>query len=302
MEVQSSAVAPEAQNATPTEEAPSVEASSPKVEDKSKEQAEFEMEMARRFTSLTKREKQTLERERKLKEQWGEVENYQKAKELAKKDIDSFLRAHGLDYSKVTDFYLNNSKPTPEMQIEALREQIEQDKRDREARALRDEEEQVNRVVEGHKVQIRDYIDSKPDDFELIRTHDAYDTVFETIEEVWKKTGQILPMDKAAAQIEEELENETKRLLGLKKVQKLYKPSESVSEEEPSKETVSPEKSPTVPKMVVSGQSTSPKTLTNTMVSQATPAGKEPYLSDDESKKRMAEFIKAEMAKRAKVS
>lgn len=276
--------------ASPVVETPVTEAK-PTLEAPKEESKIDPLDLSRKFAALMKREKLLTQREKETNDKWSEVEKLQKAKLKAKDDIGSFLQEHGLTYKEVTDYYLNGGTPTVEMKLRRLEEQIEQDKlkRDEDEATKRQSEldSQNERVIESHKRQVKEFIDSKPEDFELIKANDAHDEVFNVIESYWQKTGQILPMDKAAAHVEEEFLNETKKLFELKKVKSFYEPKK----EEEAKEVATPMPS-VVPRMVPS----SPKTLTNQMAAQVAPAKQvSSYLSEDESKRKMAEFLKSQM-------
>ncbi len=213
---------------------------------------------------------------------------YQYAKKQAQLDPIGLIEKLGIDYRKITDAVLSDRKPTPEMLIQNLREQVEKDRQERDAAAQRAKVQEADRVIDSHKAEISEFINSKPDEFELIRANDAAHMVLEIIENVWTKAGKILPYQEVAKEVEEWLEAETKKLLGLKKFQSYLKPKEEPVEPELKN---SPQSS-TPPRMVVQ----SPTTLTNKMASQAVPSpASKGYLSDEESKKRLAEWYRSQM-------
>jgi len=205
---------------TPSTVAPVVEA--PKETPKEIEipkKTEEELKFASRFAAMAKKERELQAREKALKEEAAKYSDYERAVKEAKQNPVAFMEKHGLTYKEVTDFILNDRKLSPEAQIKQMRDQMEADKKERLDAEQKRQAEWIENTYRQHKAEIRTYCDKATDACELIRASESYDAVFEVIEAYYQKTGQVLPIDKAASEVENHLEAEGRKLLALKKFQ-----------------------------------------------------------------------------------
>ena len=235
-------------------------------------------DLSRRFAAIARRERALQQREAQAKEQLESVQRFEAARKAARTNPIAFLQEAGLSFQEITDYVLNDNQPSPDAQIKALKEQIEQDKRDREALEAQRREQELNGTVQGFQRQIQSFVDSQGDTYELIRENGAYGTVFEVIEQYWNQNGQMLPVDVAAKHVEDYLEAQARRLLGLKR----FAPKEAPPAQ--TQETMS------APTNAV-GANPPPKTLTNDIV-PSSGATQNRYLSDDESKREVAKLLR----------
>lgn len=236
----------------------------------------------KRFAALTRRERALQERERLFREQQAEVERLRQSQQIAKTDPLAFLQAHGLTYQEITDHVLNNGEPTAEFRVRKLEEQIERERQERERQRQEDRQKEIDTTISGFKSQVKSMIDQQGDTYELIRSQEAYDTVFETIEAYFAKTGQILDVDVAAKHVEEELEQHARKILGLKR----FAPKEPQPLSETLESAVAEAPVPPPP-------ATPPKTLTAAQTTGAAPLAKPgEVLSEDESKRRAAQLLR----------
>ena len=74
-----------------------------------------------------------------------------------------------------------------------------------------------DRQINEFKETVFNVIESNPDDFELIRLKGSHNDVFETIEEVWKRTGKVLAPKEAAQLVEDFLVEEERKILASSK-------------------------------------------------------------------------------------
>lgn len=211
------APAPEAQQ---TAEIPAPQ-ETPAVTEPSQEEVDF----ASKFAALTRREKSILRKQKEAEEKYGKVVEYEKAIAEAKKNPVKFLESVGLSYQQITDFLLHDGKPTVESQLDELRAQMEADKKMREEEKLKaeemkkqEQEKLYEQAVENHKQQIRSFLDTNRDEYELCALNDAADDIFDVMEEYYNTNGTMLSIDKASEAVEKYLEQEAEKLFQAKKL------------------------------------------------------------------------------------
>lgn len=184
-----------------------------------------DIDFSSKFAALTRKEKALLKRQKELEEKYTKASEYEKTMTLAKKDPVKFLESVGLSYKEITDFLLNDNKPTVESQLDELRREYENEKKQRELEKekqelerKKQEEAHFAQVVENHKKQIRSFLDTNRDNYELCAMNDATEDIFEVIEEYYQRNNEILPIDKAAEAVEKYLEQEAMKLFQAKKL------------------------------------------------------------------------------------
>lgn len=266
---------------TSTEAAPAtVEApvEAPKAEEPPPQKSKEELEFASRFAALTKREKAILQQQRLMQEKAKDLEALSKFEELkkgAKTNPIAILENLGLSYKEITDFVLNDNKPTTDSVLGTLQQQVEALKTQLAEKEASEKRSKDEAAIRNFKYAIQSHVDKNADTFELIRGNNAYDTVFEVASNVFDETGEIPDIDEVAKQVESYLEGELEKLTKLKKIQAKFAPPPAA-----------PEASiPTDTKPSVS------KTLTNAAVS-AVPGTTKKTLSADESVRKAAAMLK----------
>ena len=70
--------------------------------------------------------------------------------------------------------------------------------------------------------EIDAFVNSKPEQFELIQANEAKDVVYDVIEEHYNETGKILDIEEAAQAVESYLEEEAEKLLSLGKLRSKF--------------------------------------------------------------------------------
>jgi len=243
------------------------------------------IDYSRRFSELTKKEKAILEIQRQVKESSKALQEFENAKKNAKLNPKAFLEAHGLSYQELTEFLLNDEKPSPDTviktELDLLKSQLEEEKRLRETKEQEAERMAEEKVVTEFKASLKDLATS--DDFELIRSEgdDGIDLVYAVMEEYYDSTGNMMDKTEAMKQVESHLESELKRKYqNAKKVKSWW---------EPAKETVEAGKK----------QTEEPLTLTNKATLVGSYDQMQRSFDDDEtSKRKAAEFLRAQLAKK----
>lgn len=242
-------------------------------------------DFSRKFALLAQRERKLVERERSIKDRLGRAEPVLRA--IEEKNPMAILQSAGFSFQDVTNWVLNDGKkpePTTDDRIAQLERQLEAERQARLDDAKRKESDTIEKTISQHKATIKSAIDTAGDEFELIRAHEAYDTVFDVIENYFLETqketgqGQILSIEDAARQVEEYLDSQAQRFMKTKK----YAPKP----QEPAPTGATPEASAPGQKPQVS------TTLTNRMVNPAPAPREADWLSEEESKRRAAAMIR----------
>jgi hypothetical protein len=242
---------PEAAPEVPTVAEPKPEEKDPRLSNRLQILASKEKAIVRRQQQVKAQEQLIQEREAKLNE-WEQFKSQASTNPLAA------LQALGLSYQELTDFVLNNEKPTPDLQVKALRDEIASFKKEQldsqqraQEEAKKRADEEFNQAIENFKSDVNAFITSHADEYELINLHESHDLVFATIEEHFNKTKKILSTKEASDLVEKYLEEQVeKTVTGTKKFQSKFSQALAQKEEAPA-------------------PAQSPKTLTNTMSSSA---------------------------------
>lgn len=248
---------------------------------------ENDPKFAPKFAALAKRERALLEREQRLKATEAEIADYRKARDNAKLDPISLLKAHGWEYDGLTQFVINDGKLTDAQRLKMLEAEKAANEQKAAEDAKKDLERKRTEAVENHLGLIKKLVDERADDFELIRLNDAHDLVYEVQLDWFHKTkdaqgqGQVMPIEEACKKVEEYFEGQSAKLKDAKKASKLFGTALPASEGSPASEGTQtpPETSPT---------------MTNRIHATATPTPPQQsrWLSDEESKANAAKLLK----------
>ena len=248
-------------------------------------------QFASKFAALSRKEKALRDRESEYESKFEEMERrlaeYETNSQEPEVDWEQMLRNDplgaleeaGLGYDKLTELALNGGKLTPDMQLAAMREEIERDYRRKfedlegrlQAKEEAEAEEYYNGVQENFQHEIGSFVRENGEDYELIAASEADGLVYDVIEEHYNETGRILDLKEAADAVESYLEDEAAKLMKLKKVssrlgidpQELFEPESQV-------------------------------TLSNDHSAQVVYDNAQRMLSDDESKARAARMLQWE--------
>lgn len=264
------------------------------------EAAPEDQKFAAKFAALSRREKALRQKEREIEQRMAEIESKLKAQEPApaakqpelplelrlKKDPFNTLKELGLDYDVLAQVAKNNGKITPELQMEIMREELRREYDEKlqainEKLQAKEQEEQVStqeRAVQQFKSSIAEEITKNAETYEFLSLEgeEGIDLVYEVIENYYKETDEIMPVEEALKLVEEQFEEEAKsRLERSKKIKKFLGTSAA-----PTQQAQPPAKV----------NKTNSVTLTNAQT-QASSKGTG-FMSDDESKREAAKLIR----------
>ena len=193
---------------------------------------------ASKFAALSRKEKALRDKEADYQSKFEDMERrlaeYEAKNKEPEVDWEQLLRRDplkaleevGLGYDKLTELALNDGKLTPDMQLAAMREEIESDYRRKfeELEGRLTEKEQAEQeayydsVQENFHNEINNFVEQNQDKYELIEASQANALVFDVIEEHYNETGRVLDIGEAADAVESYLEEEAGKLMKLKKI------------------------------------------------------------------------------------
>jgi hypothetical protein len=229
-----------------------------------------------KFAALSRKEKMIFEREKQLKEMEAKYKGYDSIDSSVKSDPLAFMQKYGITYNDLTRLVLNDNKPTPDMEVKSVKEEMANLRRELAQKEADAQKTQFESTIGAFKSEIKQFIDSAKDTYELLAMQDTPDEiVYNVISEHFNKTQKILTHKEAADHVEKYLEDEARKYLSVKKFQP---------------------KAPEAPATTSTQKSVS-QTLTNTMDANApTPSGDDLDPSDpyyiEKSRDRAARLLK----------
>jgi len=204
------------------------EAAEPQVESNEFKDLEpsQDSEFDRKFAALSRKEKALRDRELELEKKYGNKEKEIPLERRIRSNPLKALEELGLDYDKLTELALNDGRLTPDMQMKLMREELENDYKEKfnnleerlNAKEKMEEEAKYDAVKQGFVGEINSFINENKNDFEYVAHNDATDVVYDVIEEHYNETGRILDIKEAVEAVESYLEEEAEKLLNLGKV------------------------------------------------------------------------------------
>lgn len=196
------------------------------VETKEEDDPKF----AARFAALSRKERELLQKEQSIKQSQREYQAYQKAVQDAKNNPVAYLQAAGLTLEEAIQKIINEGKePTPE---EVLKKDVDSIKAEVEAYKKAAQEHQARQMEQRKQAEeasilnnLKTYVESNPEKYELIMAYNAIPDVWEVIKRTYLETGGKVHLteEQAAEAVENDLleqaREEAKRVANLKKLQ-----------------------------------------------------------------------------------
>jgi hypothetical protein len=196
-----------------------------------------------RFATLLKKERENVKRQEEIKAREAALAEKEKGlssmEQLRKQVAENPLKALellGVTYQQVTDFVLKGEQPTPDLQVQGLKNELEELKKrleDKDKNATEEQkrrsEEEFNKTLNDFKAGVDSFIESNAEKFELLNTYKGGELVMAIIEQHYQDTkkaaeesGQgspvIMKTEQACELAEKFYEGEVEKALGLKKV------------------------------------------------------------------------------------
>jgi hypothetical protein len=184
-----------------------------------------------RFAALARKEAEVFRKAQAVRQQQAEIARqaeeiraYQVAKQQAKLNPLDALKQLGLTYEELTEYVLNDNKPTPTAEMAVLKQEIESFKRQTEEERRREMEsrraaevEQQQQIVEAFREEVRDYVSQHTETYELTSLYDGANLVHEVIEEHFRQSGKLMGIPEAAKLVEEHYEDLARKAQATKK-------------------------------------------------------------------------------------
>ncbi len=254
-------------------------------------------EFSSKFAALSRRERQLLEKEKKLKQIEEEsnkrAQSAQSWEERIKKfkqnpsEIDNLLQEAGLSFDDYVNFKLGiqpeEKKLSPDEMYEKLKSEMEQNFKKLEEEKKQAAEAENAQIIENFRGEIESYLTKNADKYELINYQGDFNLVFDVIEEYYNTNGEVLEIEEAANHVERHLEELVDGATKLKKFASKFAPkTENVPTQSDSAKEIA--------EAVEEKKAASP-TLSNSL-NGSNSSYKTPALSIEESKKRAASLLR----------
>ena len=241
--------------------------------------------LSRQERELHLKQREMAAKEQKLSEMQERMTQYEKASALAKESPEAFLEANGISVKDLLARELNGGQ-TPESDVlrrklDDQAKQIEDLRNSQAAKEKQAEQQRLQQLRTSYVDQIKNYVDNDGgESFELVKAANAYETVYEVLQNEYNNSNRDIGFKAAASIVEDYYKKELERY----KDTRVLKELSSGSSDEPVQNN--PASSPAASEQTVR----TTKTLENTSV--ATPAQPERPLTREERLAKFAESIR----------
>jgi hypothetical protein len=202
---------------------------------------------ADRFAMLARKEQDLYRKQQAVKQQQAaiaaqaeQIRAFEQAKKQALLNPLDALKQLGLTYEQLTEYVLNDNKPTPNAEVQSVRQELEEFKRqarEEQERILEQQREMQTReqqqIIEQFRSEVNEYVEQHAENYELTNLYGGAHLVSEVIEEHFRQTQKLLTIPEAAKLVEEHYEDLARKSLATKKFavtqQKAASPQETVA-------------------------------------------------------------------------
>lgn len=180
--------------------------------------------LARKEAEVYRRQQAVKQQQAELARQAEEIKAFQEMKRQARLNPVDALKQLGLTYEEVTEYLMNDNKPTPTAEVMSVKQELEEFKRQTmaeqkrliEEQQLRSEVEQ-QQIVEQFREEVNDYVAKHADTYELTALYGGASLVSQVIEEHFKQTQKLMDVSEAAKLVEEHYEELARKAQATKK-------------------------------------------------------------------------------------
>jgi hypothetical protein len=204
-----------------------------------------------RFAALAKKERAIQKQLAEIKAKEAQVKQFETLKASATTNPLEALKALGLSYEQITQFLLNGSKPTPELEVAQVKSEVERLRQEQIVRdtqtklaAQQAAEREYQQTLEDFNSEVRGYVQSNKDTYELTNMYQGEEIVLSTIEQHFANTKRIMSIKEAADLVEAYFEEQIQAAQKTKKFQAKQTPK--VSEGQTKRESVAKQSTPTL--------------------------------------------------------
>jgi DNA-binding transcriptional MerR regulator len=180
--------------------------------------------LARKEQDLLRKQQAVRQQQAQLARQAEELRAFEQAKKQALLNPLDALKQLGLTYEQITEFVLNDNKPTPNAEVMSVRQELEEFKR-----AQREEQEKLleqtremqtreqQAIIESFREEVGEYVSQHAETYELTNLYGGANLVSDVIEEHFKQSGKLLTIPEAAKLVEEHYEELARKAQQTKK-------------------------------------------------------------------------------------
>lgn len=221
----SEAAAPTAQEVlgTAPEAAPEAPAPAPEPAPEKPRADRFAL-LARKEQDLLRKQQAVKQQQAQLARQAEELRAFEQAKKQALLNPLDALKQLGLTYEQITEFVLNDNKPTPNAEVMSVRQELEEFKRaqrEEQEKLLEQQREMQTReqqaIIESFREEVGEYVSQHAETYELTNLYGGANLVSDVIEEHFKQSGKLLTIPEAAKLVEEHYEELARKAQQTKK-------------------------------------------------------------------------------------
>jgi len=180
--------------------------------------------LARKEAEVFRKQQAVRQQQAELARQAEEIKQFQEMKRQARMNPVDALKQLGLTYEEVTEYLMNDNKPTPAAEVMTLKQELEDFKRQQmeeqkrllsEQRAAMEAEQQA--TIEQFHSEVNEYVAQHADTYELTALYNGASLVAGVIEENFKQTQRLMSVPDAAKLVEEHFEELAKKAQATKK-------------------------------------------------------------------------------------
>lgn len=193
------------------------------------------------LAKLAREQRAAREAQEQLKAQRAELEkqradiekqraDYQGALSQSKRFPLKFLEANGLTAMDVNEALLNDGEPTVDLELKAVRDEVNKFRQEQEQREKqlveqqrKQAEAQEAEVLKRYQAECAAFVDKNAEKYELTAKLEQQHLVFQTIDEVYRQseaagTPRLLSIEEAAEEVEKSLMEMAEKVAGVKKL------------------------------------------------------------------------------------
>lgn len=152
--------------------------------------------LARREREIRRQAQEAKQREEALKERETKYQSFEEKKAKARLNPLEALQELGLTYEELTQYIINDQKPTADMEVKSVRDEIRKMREDQvrlqtEAKERQEKEIEQSRAqaVENYKADLADFLAEHAETYDLVANlgDQGVDLVYDTIQTDWQK-------------------------------------------------------------------------------------------------------------------
>jgi TPP-dependent indolepyruvate ferredoxin oxidoreductase alpha subunit len=209
---------------TPETEAAPVEAAPAPAPAPEKPRSDRFAALARKEAEVFRKQQAVRAQQAEIARQAEEIRAFQEAKRQAALNPIDALKQLGLTYEQITEYVLNDNKPTPSAEVQLVRQELEEFKRVQREEQQRLVEQQKamiaqeqQQIISAFRDEVNDYVTQHSETYELTALYGGHNLVADVVEEHFKQSGKLLTIPEAAKLVEEHYEDLARKAQATKK-------------------------------------------------------------------------------------